>query len=96
MTEVNIFTSWLILMYEIDFYGYRISFQLFLLVVSDLSKEEVTIAKQYPAHTALCIRDGWEFSSPERAAGWFSKVYDQLWINICNHFSITVKLIEYP
>ncbi|KNA25666.1 hypothetical protein SOVF_002920 [Spinacia oleracea] len=34
----------------------------------DLSKEEVTIAKQYPAHTALCIRDGWEFSSPERAA----------------------------
>ncbi|KAL8129516.1 hypothetical protein V2J09_018671 [Rumex salicifolius] len=34
----------------------------------DLSNEEVAIAKQYPAHTALCIRDGWEFCSPERAA----------------------------
>ncbi|GAB4829402.1 187-kDa microtubule-associated protein air9 [Ancistrocladus abbreviatus] len=34
----------------------------------DLSKEEIAIAKQYPAHTALCIRDGWEFCSPEHAA----------------------------
>lgn len=34
----------------------------------DLSKEEIIIAKRYPAHTALCIRDGWEFCSPDRAA----------------------------
>ncbi|GMH20814.1 hypothetical protein Nepgr_022656 [Nepenthes gracilis] len=34
---------------------------------SDLSKDEVAIAKQYPAHTALCIRDGWEFCSLEYA-----------------------------
>ncbi|KAL9252679.1 187-kDa microtubule-associated protein AIR9-like protein [Drosera capensis] len=34
----------------------------------DLLKEEVAIAKKYPAHTALCIRDGWEFCSPEQAA----------------------------
>nr|KYP38707.1 hypothetical protein KK1_040034 [Cajanus cajan] len=34
----------------------------------DLSREEVTLAKRYPAHTALCIRDGWEFSRPEQAA----------------------------
>ncbi|RDX87861.1 187-kDa microtubule-associated protein, partial [Mucuna pruriens] len=34
----------------------------------DLSREEVALAKRYPAHTALCIRDGWEFSRPELAA----------------------------
>ncbi|KAF5752705.1 microtubule-associated protein [Tripterygium wilfordii] len=27
----------------------------------DISLEEVAIAKRYPPHTALCIRDGWEF-----------------------------------
>lgn len=35
---------------------------------ADLSREEIAIAKRYPAHTALCIRDGWEFSHPEHAA----------------------------
>ncbi|KAK9696993.1 hypothetical protein RND81_08G008800 [Saponaria officinalis] len=34
----------------------------------DLSKEEVAIAKRYPAHTALCIKDGWEFCLPEVAS----------------------------
>ncbi|XP_057433687.1 187-kDa microtubule-associated protein AIR9 isoform X2 [Lotus japonicus] len=34
----------------------------------DLSREEVAIAKRYPAHTALCIRDGWEFCRPEHVA----------------------------
>lgn len=34
----------------------------------DLTPEEIEIAKLYPAHTALCIRDGWEFSRPELAA----------------------------
>ncbi|KAH1147922.1 hypothetical protein GYH30_042858 [Glycine max] len=34
----------------------------------DLSREEVALAKRYPAHTALCIRDGWEFNRPEHAA----------------------------
>ncbi|KAL2604532.1 hypothetical protein AAZV13_09G072900 [Glycine max] len=34
----------------------------------DLSREEVALANRYPAHTALCIRDGWEFSRPEQAA----------------------------
>ncbi|ONI11137.1 hypothetical protein PRUPE_4G089200 [Prunus persica] len=33
----------------------------------DLSREEVAIAKRYPAHTSLCIRDGWEFCRPEHA-----------------------------
>ncbi|XP_024632568.1 187-kDa microtubule-associated protein AIR9 isoform X1 [Medicago truncatula] len=34
----------------------------------DLAREEMAIAKRYPAHTALCIRDGWEFGRPEQAA----------------------------
>lgn len=38
---------------------------------ADLSREEVAIAKHYPAHTALCIRDGWEFCRPEHAIGEF-------------------------
>lgn len=33
----------------------------------DISREEIAIAKCYPAHTAVCIRDGWEFCPPERA-----------------------------
>ncbi|KAL4200686.1 hypothetical protein AMTRI_Chr02g212440 [Amborella trichopoda] len=31
----------------------------------DLSSEEQKLAKLYPAHTALCIRDGWDFCKPE-------------------------------
>ncbi|KAG6695757.1 hypothetical protein I3842_09G113900 [Carya illinoinensis] len=34
----------------------------------DLSQDELALAKRYPAHTALCIRDGWEFCRPEHAA----------------------------
>ncbi|XVF00530.1 hypothetical protein REPUB_Repub04eG0008800 [Reevesia pubescens] len=34
----------------------------------DLSRDELALAKRYPAHTALCIRDGWEFCRPEHAA----------------------------
>ncbi|XP_023003645.1 187-kDa microtubule-associated protein AIR9 [Cucurbita maxima] len=34
----------------------------------DLSREEVVLAKRYPAHTGLCIRDGWEFCRPDLAA----------------------------
>ncbi|XP_020974610.1 187-kDa microtubule-associated protein AIR9 isoform X4 [Arachis ipaensis] len=34
----------------------------------DLSREEMALAKRYPAQTALCIRDGWEFGRPEQAA----------------------------
>lgn len=35
----------------------------------DLSREELALAKRYPPHTALCIRDGWEFCRPDHAAG---------------------------
>ncbi|KAE8647759.1 187-kDa microtubule-associated protein AIR9 [Cucumis sativus] len=33
----------------------------------DLTREEVALAKRYPAHTGLCIRDGWEFCRPDHA-----------------------------
>lgn len=33
----------------------------------DLSREELAYAKRFPAHTALCIRGGWELSRPELA-----------------------------
>lgn len=36
---------------------------------ADLNPSEAEVVKQYPAHTAICIRDGWEFCSPELAAG---------------------------
>lgn len=34
----------------------------------DLSRDELALAKRYPPHTALCIRDGWELCRPEHAA----------------------------
>ncbi|KAL3522822.1 hypothetical protein ACH5RR_015656 [Cinchona calisaya] len=33
----------------------------------DLSREEIVLAKRYPAQTALCIRGGWEFCRPDDA-----------------------------
>ncbi|KAG5254640.1 187-kDa microtubule-associated protein [Salix suchowensis] len=44
----------------------------------DLSREEVAIAKRYPACTALCIRYGWELCRPENAAdSTFRFLYEQ-------------------
>ncbi|KAE7996085.1 hypothetical protein FH972_000834 [Carpinus fangiana] len=34
----------------------------------DLSREEIALAKRYPAQTALCITHGWEFCRPDHAA----------------------------
>lgn len=34
----------------------------------DLSVDEQKLAKLYPPHTALCIRDGWDFCGPDEAA----------------------------
>ncbi|KAL5197898.1 hypothetical protein ABZP36_001410 [Zizania latifolia] len=47
----------------------------------DLNPSEAEVAKQYPAHTAICIRDGWEFCTPELAAdSTFSFLFEQ-WKN---------------
>ncbi|XP_050222045.1 187-kDa microtubule-associated protein AIR9 isoform X2 [Mercurialis annua] len=45
----------------------------------DLSREEVAITKLYPACTALCIRDGWEFCRPENAADSTSHFLFEQW-----------------
>lgn len=34
----------------------------------DLSPKEQEVAKSYPAHTSICIREGWQFVRPELAA----------------------------
>lgn len=43
--------------------------RLILDILIDLSRDELALAKRYPPHTALCIRDGWELCRPEHAAG---------------------------
>lgn len=40
-------------------------------MLSDLSREEIALAKRYPSHTPVCIRGGWEFCRPEQAVGKF-------------------------
>ncbi|GLT97098.1 hypothetical protein SLE2022_146820 [Rubroshorea leprosula] len=47
----------------------------------DLSRDEVALAKRYPAQTALCIRQGFELCRPEHAADkTFRFLFDQ-WKN---------------
>ena len=48
---------------------------LILDILIDLSRDELALAKRYPTHTALCIRDGWEFCRPEHAAGLYFYYY---------------------
>lgn len=44
----------------------------------DLSRDEVTLAKRYPAQAAPCIRQGWELCRPEHAADkTFRFLFDQ-------------------
>ncbi|KAL1555754.1 187-kDa microtubule-associated protein air9 [Salvia divinorum] len=45
----------------------------------DLSREEISIAKRYPSHTALCIRGGWELCRPEQAVDSTFKFLIELW-----------------
>ncbi|OIV97294.1 hypothetical protein TanjilG_07046 [Lupinus angustifolius] len=46
---------------------------------ADLSREEITLAKRYPTHTAFCIREGWEFSRSEHAADSTFRFLVQKW-----------------
>nr|GEV73610.1 hypothetical protein [Tanacetum cinerariifolium] len=41
--------------------------------ILDLSPKEITYAKNYPAHTAVCIAKGWEFCSSKQGA---SELYE--------------------
>lgn len=51
------------------------------IAITDLPFEEQELARLYPAHTALCIRDGWDFCDVNEAFGkWsfvrFTKVFE--------------------
>lgn len=51
--------------------------------ITDLSLEEIEVAKRYPTRTALCIRDGWEFCHPELADGMNYLIFNFLLIQLC-------------
>lgn len=63
----------------------------------DLSREELAIAKRYPAHTSLCIRDGWEFCRPELAAdSTFRFLVEQWKDNLPPGFLVKDAFIDQP
>ncbi|XP_004293996.1 PREDICTED: 187-kDa microtubule-associated protein AIR9 [Fragaria vesca subsp. vesca] len=63
----------------------------------DLSREQVAIAKRYPAHTSLCIREGWEFCRPEHAAdSTFSFLVEQWKDNLPPGFLVKEAFIDQP
>lgn len=63
----------------------------------DLSLEELKIAKLYPAHTALCIRDGWEFCCPELAAdSSFSFLLEQWKDQLPSGYLLKEASIDHP
>ncbi|KAJ6813130.1 187-kDa microtubule-associated protein AIR9 [Iris pallida] len=63
----------------------------------DLSPEELKIAKLYPAHTALCIRDGWEFCRPELAAeSTFSFLVEQWKDHLPPGYMLKEASIDHP
>ncbi|XP_064982963.1 187-kDa microtubule-associated protein AIR9-like [Musa acuminata AAA Group] len=63
----------------------------------DISPEELEIAKLYPAHTALCIKDGWEFCRSEIAEeSTFSFLFEQWKDNIPPGYMLKQASIDQP
>lgn len=63
----------------------------------DLSHEELEYAKHYPAHTALCIRNGWDFSSSEAAADSTFKFLVEQWKDsLPPGFMLNEASVEHP
>ncbi|XP_031264195.1 187-kDa microtubule-associated protein AIR9 isoform X1 [Pistacia vera] len=63
----------------------------------DLSRDELSIAKRYPAHTPLCIRDGWEFCRPEHAPdSTFCFLFEQWKDHLPPWFLVKEAFIEKP
>ncbi|KAJ0081731.1 hypothetical protein Patl1_11266 [Pistacia atlantica] len=63
----------------------------------DLSRDELSIVKRYPAHTALCIRDGWEFCRPEHAPdSTFRFLFEQWKDHLPPGFLVKEAFIEKP
>ncbi|KAJ1287736.1 hypothetical protein BS78_02G033400 [Paspalum vaginatum] len=63
----------------------------------DLNPNEVEVVKQYPAHTAICIRDGWEFCSPELAAdSTFSFLLEQWKNKVPQDYMVNKAYVDHP
>lgn len=63
----------------------------------DLNPNEAEVAKQYPAHTAICIRDGWEFCSPELAAdSTFSFLLEQWKNKLPQDYMVNKAYADHP
>ncbi|OEL27617.1 187-kDa microtubule-associated protein AIR9 [Dichanthelium oligosanthes] len=63
----------------------------------DLNPDEAEVAKQYPAHTAICIRDGWEFCSPELAAdSTFSFLLEQWKDKLPQDYMVNKAYVDHP
>ncbi|KQK21044.1 187-kDa microtubule-associated protein AIR9 [Brachypodium distachyon] len=63
----------------------------------DLNPTESEVAKQYPAYTAICIRDGWEFCSPELAAdSTFSFLLDQWKNKLPQDCMVKTAYVDHP
>ncbi|TKW30421.1 hypothetical protein SEVIR_2G035700v4 [Setaria viridis] len=63
----------------------------------DLNPNEAEVAKQYPAHTAICIRDGWEFCSPELAAdSTFSFLLEQWKDKLPQDYMVNKAYVDHP
>ncbi|ONM51303.1 187-kDa microtubule-associated protein AIR9 [Zea mays] len=63
----------------------------------DLNPNEAEVAKQYPAHTAICIRDGWEFCSPELAAdSTFSFLLEQWNNKLPQGYMVNKAYVDHP
>ncbi|WVZ61871.1 hypothetical protein U9M48_011679 [Paspalum notatum var. saurae] len=63
----------------------------------DLNPNEAEVAKQYPAHTAICIRDGWEFCSPELAAdSTFSFLLEQWKNKLPQDYMVNKAYVDHP
>lgn len=63
----------------------------------DLNPTEAEVVKQYPAHTAICIRDGWEFCSPELAAdSTFSFLLEQWKNKLPQDYIVKTAYVDHP
>ncbi|KAF8714070.1 hypothetical protein HU200_028066 [Digitaria exilis] len=63
----------------------------------DLNPNEAEVAKQYPAHTAICIRDGWEFCSPELAADSTLTFLFEQWRNkLPQDYKVNKAYVDHP
>ncbi|MCO5589489.1 hypothetical protein L7F22_043456 [Adiantum nelumboides] len=63
----------------------------------DLTLEEQELACMYPPHTGLCIRDGWEFCSVEKAIVSIMKFLGEQWTDrIPPGYTLEQAFIEQP